>query len=168
MTLPFFLLMFVIEVFYELGGNMLFITGEYECKLDAKGRLVLPSKLKASLPETSGGELFLVKGFEPCLLLYPLVEYRKIFSKIAGLNEFNVEFRRLQRNFFRGSTSVELDNAGRFLIPKTMLKHAGLDKDCVLVGMGNRMEIWDPATYDNFLIKDPQELSDMAEKYLNE
>lgn len=147
---------------------MLFITGEYECKLDAKGRLVVPSKLKASLPEASGNELFLVKGFEPCLLLYPLVEYRKIFAKIAGLNEFNVEFRRLQRNFFRGSTPVELDNAGRFLVPKNMLKHAGLDGDCVVVGMGNRMEIWDPDRYDDFLIKDPQELSALAEKYLNE
>ena len=146
---------------------MLFITGEYECKLDAKGRLVLPSKLKSSLPETSGNELYLVKGFEPCLLLYPLIEYRKIYSKIAGLNEFNVEFRRLQRNFFRGSSPVELDNAGRFLIPRIMLHHAGLDRDCVLVGMGNRMEIWDPVKYDDFLIKDPQELSALAEKYLN-
>lgn len=147
---------------------MLFITGEYECKLDAKGRLVLPSKLKANLPETSGNELFLVKGFEPCLLLYPQVEYRKIYSKIAGLNEFNKEFRRLQRNFFRGSTPAELDNAGRFLVPKPMMIHAGLQKECILVGVGNRMELWDPDIYDDFLIKDPQELSALAEKYLNE
>ncbi len=147
---------------------MLFITGEYECKLDAKGRLVLPSRLKASLPESSSTELYLVKGFEPCLLLYPLVEYKKIFSRIAGLNEFNVEYRRLQRNFFRGSASVELDNAGRFLIPKLMLTHASLERECVLVGMGNRMEIWNPDKYEDYLIKDPQELSALAEKYLNE
>ncbi len=147
---------------------MLFITGEYVCKLDAKGRLVLPSRLKASLPESSSSELYLVKGFEPCLLLYPLVEYKKIFSRIAGLNEFNVEYRRLQRNFFRGSASVELDNAGRFLIPKIMLAHATLERECVLVGMGNRMEIWNPDKYEDYLIKDPQELSALAEKYLNE
>ncbi len=147
---------------------MLFITGEYECKLDAKGRLVLPSRLKASLPESSSTELYLVKGFEPCLLLYPLVEYKKIFSRIAGLNEFNVEYRRLQRNFFRGSASVELDNAGRFLISKSMLIHAALERECVLVGMGNRMEIWNPGKYEDYLIKDPQELSALAEKYLNE
>ena len=147
---------------------MLFITGEYECKLDAKGRLVLPSRLKASLPESSSTELYLVKGFEPCLLLYPLVEYKKIFSRIAGLNEFNVEYRRLQRNFFRGSASVELDNAGRFLISKSMLIHAALERECVLVGMGNRMEIWNPGKYEDYLIKDPQELSALAEKYLND
>jgi len=147
---------------------MLFITGEYECKLDAKGRLVLPSKLKASIPDTSGSELFLVKGFEPCLLLYPQVEYKKIFSRIAGLNEFNIEYRKLQRNFFRGSIQVELDNAGRFLIPKIMLAYASLERESVLVGMGNRMEIWDPAKYEDYLIKDPEELSKLAEKYLNE
>ena len=147
---------------------MLFITGEFECKLDAKGRLLMPSKLKGLLPESSGSELFLVKGFEPCLLLYPQVEYKKIFSRIAGLNEFNVEFRRLQRNFFRGSTQVELDNSGRFVIPKVMLSFAELDQTCTLVGMGNRMEIWNPDKYEDYLIKDPQELSDMAEKYLNE
>ena len=147
---------------------MLFITGEYVCKLDAKGRLVLPSRLKASLPESSSSELYLVKGFEPCLLLYPLVEYKKIFSRIAGLNEFNVEYRRLQRNFFRGSASVELDNAGRFLIPKIMLTHATLERECVLVGIGHRMEIWNPDKYEDYLIKDPQELSALAEKYLNE
>ncbi len=147
---------------------MLFITGEYECKLDAKGRLVLPSKLKASLPDASGSELFLVKGFEPCLLLYPQIEYKKIFSRIAGLNEFNVEYRKLQRNLFRGSTQVELDSSGRFLIPKMMLTFAGLARESVLVGMGNRMEIWDPAKYEEYLIKDPEELSRLAEKYLNE
>ena len=146
----------------------MFITGEYECKLDAKGRLVLPAKLKASLPDTSGSELFLVKGFEPCLLLYPQLEYKKIYSRIAGLNEFNVEYRKLQRNFFRGSTQIELDNAGRFLIPKPMLSYADLERESVLVGMGNRMEIWNPKKYETFLIKDPEELSALAEKYLNE
>jgi MraZ protein len=147
---------------------MLFITGEYKCKLDAKGRLVLPSKLKASLPDSAGSEFFLVKGFEPCLILYPQVEYKKIFSRIAGLNEFNVEYRRLQRNFFRGSTQVELDNAGRFLIPKFMLVHSGIDREIVMVGMGNRVEIWKPDNYEDYLIKDPQELSALAEKFLDE
>ena len=147
---------------------MLFITGEFECKLDAKGRLLLPSKLKGLLPESSSSELFLVKGFEPCLLLYPQIEYKKIFSRIAGLNEFNVEYRKLQRNFFRGSTPVELDNSGRFLIPKVMSTYAELDKECTLVGMGNRMEIWNPDKYEAYLIKDPKELSAMAEKYLHD
>ena len=145
---------------------MAFFTSEYSCKLDAKGRLVLPSRMKANLPEASSNELFIREGFEPCLELYPLVEYKKIYSKIAGLNEFNAEFRKLQRNFFRGSATVELDSAGRLLIPKSMLQYGKLDKEVVVVGMGNRMEIWNPQEYEKFLINDPQELSELAEKHL--
>lgn len=145
---------------------MAFFTSEYTCKLDAKGRLVLPSRLKANLPEASSSELFIREGFEPCLELYPLIEYKKIYSKIAGLNEFNAEYRKLQRNFFRGSATVELDSAGRLLIPKSMMQYAKFDKEIVVVGMGNRMEIWNPEEYDKFLINDPQELSELAEKHL--
>ena len=145
---------------------MAFFTSEYTGKLDAKGRLVLPAKMKANLPEASSNELFMREGFEPCLELYPLLEYKKIYSKIAGLNEFNAEYRRLQRNFFRGSATVELDTAGRLLIPKSMLQYANLNKEIVIVGMGNRMEIWNPEQYKKFLINDPQELSDLAEKHL--
>jgi MraZ protein len=147
---------------------MAFLTGEYDCKLDAKGRLVLPAKIKNNLPESSGNELVIRRGFEPCLVLYPMVEYKKIFSKISALNEFNAEYRNLQRNFFRGNAIVELDNAGRILLPKNMLAFAGLEKESIVVGMGNRVEIWDASKYDDFLIKDQKEFSDLAEKHLFE
>ena len=145
-----------------------FFTSEYECKLDAKGRMVLPAKIKSNLPESSGSELVLRRGFEPCLVLYPMVEYKKIYSRIAGLNEFNEEFRRLQRNFFRGNTEVELDNNGRFLIPKPMMRYATLEREAIVVGMGNRIEIWNPDSYEEFLIKDPGEFSELAQKYLDQ
>ncbi|UII23233.1 division/cell wall cluster transcriptional repressor MraZ [Fulvivirga ligni] len=147
---------------------MAFFTSEYECKIDAKGRLVLPAKIKANLPESSGNELVVRRGFEPCLILYPMVEFKKIYSKIAGLNEFNEEYRKLQRNFFRGSSVVELDNSGRFLIPKLMMGYAGLQKDAVVVGMGNKVEIWDPEKYEEHLISDPGEFSKLAQKYLDD
>ncbi len=147
---------------------MAFLTGEYDCKLDAKGRLVLPAKIKNNLPESSANELVIRRGFEPCLVLYPMLEYKKIFSKISSLNEFNAEYRNLQRNFFRGNAIVELDNAGRILLPKNMLAFAGLEKESIVVGMGNRVEIWDASKYDDFLIKDQKEFSDLAEKHLFE
>lgn len=146
---------------------MSFFTSEYECKLDAKGRLVLPSKIKGNLPEASGNELVLRKGFEPCLILYPMVEFKKIYSKISGLNEFNEEYRKLQRNFFRGNATVELDGTGRFLIPKLMINYAELQKEAIVVGMGNRIEIWNPEQYDKYLINDPGEFSALAQKYLD-
>lgn len=147
---------------------MAFFTGEYDCKLDAKGRMVLPAKIKNSLPEGGSQEIVVRRGFEPCLVLYPMLEYKKIFSKIAGLNEFNAEFRNLQRNFFRGNAIVELDNAGRILIPKNMMAFAGLEKESIVVGMGNRVEIWDASKYDDYLIKDQKEFSELAEKHLFE
>lgn len=147
---------------------MAFFTSEYSCKLDAKGRLVLPARMKANLPDIGSEELFMRQGFEPCLELYPLVEYKKIYSKIAGLNEFNAEYRRLQRNFFRGSTTVELDASGRLLVPKLMLQYAQLDKNVIVVGMGNRMEIWNPDVYAKYVIQDPHELSELAQKHLTE
>lgn len=147
---------------------MSFFTSEYSCKLDAKGRLVLPAKIKGNLPESSSNELVLRRGFEPCLTLYPMVEFKKIFSKISGLNEFNEEYRLLQRNFFRGNSTVELDNTGRFLIPKTMLTYARLEKEAIVVGMGNRVEIWSPSLYEQYLISDPDEFSKLAQKYLDE
>ena len=146
---------------------MSFFTSEYECKLDAKGRLVLPSKIKGNLPEASGNELVLRRGFEPCLILYPMVEFKKIYSKISGLNEFNEEYRKLQRNFFRGNATVELDGTGRFLIPKLMINYAQLQKEAIVVGMGNRIEIWNPEQYNQYLINDPGEFSALAQKYLD-
>jgi len=124
--------------------------------------------MKSQLPEDSQNTVVITRGFEPCLVLYPLVEWTKVSSKVAGLNEFNEEYRNFQRNFFRGNTEVELDGNGRFLIPKTMLKHAQLDKDAILVGMGNRIEIWEPGNYEKFLINDPKEFSKIAEKYLGD
>jgi MraZ protein len=147
---------------------MAFFTSEYECKLDAKGRLVLPARMKSNLPESSASELVLMRGFETCLVLYPMLEYKKIFSRIAALSEFNEEYRKLQRNFFRGSMEVELDNTGRFLIPKLMMKYAQIDREAMVVGMGHRIEIWSPALYEQQLISDPSEFSKLAEKYLSE
>ncbi len=147
---------------------MTFFTSEYESKLDAKGRLVLPARIKAQLPGGDSQELVVRRGFEPCLIVYPMVEFKKVFSKISGLNEFNEEYRKLQRNFLAGVITVELDNNGRFLIPKNMLTYAQIEKEAILVGTGNKVEIWNPSIYEKHLILDPSELSKLAEKYLNE
>ena len=108
------------------------------------------------------------KGFEQCLILYPMVEFKKVFSKISGLSEFNEEYRKLQRNFLSGVVTLELDGTGRFLLPKNMLSYAQIDKDALLVGLGSKVEIWNPAIYEKHQINDPSELSKLAEKHLNE
>ncbi|MEM7550133.1 MAG: division/cell wall cluster transcriptional repressor MraZ [Bacteroidota bacterium] len=145
-----------------------FFSSEYECKLDAKGRLVLPSKIKSNLPEASGNQLVIRRGFEPCLVLYPTIEYKKLHSKIAGLSEFNAEYRKIQRNFFRGTQEVELDSTGRLLVPKSMMLYAGLEREAMVVGMGSKIEVWNPERYNEYLIQDQEEFSELAQKYLDE
>ena len=147
---------------------MTFFTSEYLCKLDAKGRLVLPARIKSQLPSDGNEELVIRRGFEPCLIIYPVVEFKKVFSKISSLNEFQQENRTLQRNFLSGVVTVELDGTGRFLIPKQLLSYAQVDKEAMLVGTGSKVELWNPSIYEKHLIKDPSELSKLAEKHLNE
>ncbi|RYY14198.1 MAG: division/cell wall cluster transcriptional repressor MraZ [Cytophagaceae bacterium] len=143
------------------------LTGEYDCKLDPKGRLVLPAKVKAALPDTDANQLVLVRGLEPCLVLYPRSAWKVIEDRVTALDEFNDEYRQFQRNFMRGMMDVELDSIGRFLLPGSLRRYAGLEKDAVVVGIGNRCEIWDPARYDNFLIKDAAAFSKLAQKFLS-
>lgn len=143
------------------------LSGEYDCKLDPKGRLVLPAKVKAALPDAYANQLVLVRGFEPCLTLYPRAAWEVILAKVTALDEFNEEYRQFQRNFLRGMTEIELDSIGRFGLPGTMRRYAGIEKEAVVVGLGNRLELWDPTRYDDFLIKDMSTLSGLAQKFLS-
>lgn len=143
------------------------LSGEYDCKLDPKGRLVLPAKVKAALPEAYASQLVLVRGFEPCLTLYPRAAWEVILAKVTALDEFNEEYRQFQRNFLRGMTELELDSIGRFGLPGSMRRYAGIEKDVVIVGLGNRLELWDATRYDEFLIKDMGALSNLAQKFLS-
>ena len=147
---------------------MAFFTGEHECKLDAKGRLVLPSRLKSVLPSASKNSIVVRKGFEPNLIIYPLSEFQNIYARINSLNEFSSEQRKLKRNLFSSISQVDLDSNGRFLLPKSMISHTGLEKDVILVGMGNVIELWSPDNYKKYLINDANEFSKLAQKYLDE
>ncbi len=129
--------------------------------------MVLPSRIKSSLPEASESRIVLTRGFEPCITIYPLEEWQKIFERVASLDEFNPEYRRFQRNFLRGNTEVELDKSGRFLLPRTMARYAQLDREAILIGMGNRIEVWNPDLYEEYLINDQEEFSSLAQQFLS-
>lgn len=139
---------------------------QYECKLDPKGRLVLPSKIKSAIPEANGTTLMLRMAEDKCLALYPMVEFKKLENQIKALSINNPEQRKLQRAFFITSVDVELDNSGRLLIPKLYQTYAGLEKEVIVVGMGSRIEIWNPENYLNNII-DPADMSSLMEKYLS-
>lgn len=140
---------------------------QYDSKLDPKGRLVLPAKIKAAIPEANGSSLMLRMAEDKCLALYPMVEYKKLEGQIKSLNINNPEQRMLQRSFFNSIVEVELDAAGRLLIPRIYQTYANLDKDVVVVGMGSRIELWNPDQYLKNIIVDPADLSGLMEKYLS-
>ncbi|GAB3229213.1 division/cell wall cluster transcriptional repressor MraZ [Algoriphagus aestuariicola] len=140
---------------------------QYDAKLDPKGRLVLPSKIKGAIPEANGTTLMLRMAENRCLALYPMVEYKKLESQIKSLNINNAEQRLLQRSFFSSIVEVELDSTGRLLIPKLYQTYASLDKDVVVVGMGVRIELWNPSKYLENVILDPEVISAQMEKLLS-
>ncbi len=139
----------------------------YECKVDAKGRLALPAKIKAAIPETNGSELYLRFGDDGCLALYPEQEFKKLFNQINGLSDRDPIHRRIKRSFFDSLVSVELDNVGRFLIPKNFMAFAGIDKEAYVIGVGSYVEIWSPEKYEQNIVSDQTELSALMDKYLS-
>jgi MraZ protein len=145
---------------------MAYFSGEYDCSVDAKGRMLIPSKVKSRLPEGYAQSIYVVKSTDPCLVIYSTPEWEKVAGKVTSLNEFDENTAFIQRNFLRNSIEVELDSLGRFLIPKKLLDYAGLGKDAILVGLGNRLELWEPTKYEQYLANDPKEFAQLLKKHL--
>ena len=141
--------------------------GEYESTLDPKGRFLLPSGFKKQLPEKSSDRFVINRGFEKCLSLYPIKSWEPIFEEISLLNDFDPKVREFRRYFLNGATLMELDSAGRLLIPQNLKDHAGLEKDLVLVAAVNKIEIWDKIKYQQFFESfSPDAFSALAEKVM--
>jgi MraZ protein len=142
--------------------------GEYEATVDAKGRFLLPGNLKKQLPEGES-RFILARGFEKCLTLYPIKSWELIIAKISLLNDFDPKVRQFRRQFLGGATEVELDSAGRMLLPASLKEYAGLGKDIVLAAAMDRFEIWDSGKYkqlfDNF---SPEAFSDLAKEVMSD
>lgn len=124
--------------------------GEHEATLDAKGRFLLPVGFKKQLPEEESLHFVINRGFEKCLSLYPVKNWNVLYTRIKALNDFDVTTRAFRRNFLNGATKVELDTAGRLLIPPNLKVHAELNKDIVLAAAGDKIEIWDSNKYKQF------------------
>ncbi|MCH7410049.1 division/cell wall cluster transcriptional repressor MraZ [Belliella sp. DSM 111904] len=139
----------------------------HECKVDAKGRLALPAKLKAAIPEVNGSSLYLRFGDDGCLALYPEQEFKKLYNKINGLSDRDPIHRRIKRSFFDSLVDVELDSAGRFLIPKNFLTYAGIDKEAYVNGVGSYIEIWSPEKYNKDVILDHAELTALMDQNIS-
>jgi len=142
--------------------------GEYEATLDLKGRFLLPAAVRKQIGVDSNNLFIINRGLEKCLSLYPMKSWEPIFEEISKLNDFDPKVRAFRRYFLNGATMMELDSAGRLLVPPNLKEHAGLEKDIVLVSAVNKIEIWDKSKYQQFFETfSPEAFSDLANEVMN-
>jgi MraZ protein len=140
------------------------IIGTYECKVDAKGRLLLPAPLKKQLNASLQDGFVLKRSvFQPCLELYPMKEWNAMMEKINMLNRFIKKNNDFIRRFTAGVKVVEIDALGRLLIPKDLTVFSTISKDVVLSSAVNIVEIWDKDLYEKSLDNSDIDFADLAE-----
>lgn len=142
------------------------LIGEFECRIDAKGRFMLPAGLKKQMPPEVQDRFVINRGFEKCLVLYPQNVWKVISDEVNQLNLYNKKNRDFVRYFYRGATEMVLDSANRLLLPKQLTVYAGIEKEIVLSAFSNRIEIWSKGVYDKLLMNEPEDFSSLAEEVM--
>jgi MraZ protein len=139
--------------------------GDYTCKVDVKGRIILPMAFKKQMPANAQDRFVVRKDiFENCLILYAIEDWNGQLDKIRKkINPYNREHNMFLRNFFKGTAELSLDNNNRMLIPKRLMDLIGADRDVVLAGQDGRIEIWAADTYDKIDML-PEDFATLSEK----
>lgn len=145
---------------------MVQLLGEFDCKLDAKGRLMVPSSLKKQLPNVEQEGLVINRGFEKHLVIYPKKVWEEIVEDLSKLNPYEAKTREFIRFFTRGATELTLDASGRVNLPKSLLDFAGIGNDAVLACQFDKIEVWNKAAYDNLLDNEPENFAKLAEEVM--
>lgn len=140
--------------------------GEFECKLDAKGRIMIPANLRKQLPEAEREGLVINRGFEKHLVVYPRKEWDLILDDLSKLNQYEKKNRDFVRYFTRGATEIVPDAAGRVLFSKALLDYAGIGTDVVLTGNLNKIEVWAQNAYNEQLDNEPENFANLAEEVM--
>lgn len=132
--------------------------GEFHHSIDNKGRLIIPSKVRYDL-----GENFIVtRGLDGCLFIYPNKEWNNIINKYKELPDTK-DRRHFMRIFLSGATVCEFDKQGRINIPAPLIKFAALEKDCIIIGVDERLEVWSKSRWEEFINDNEENLSDIAD-----
>ncbi|RKD13231.1 division/cell wall cluster transcriptional repressor MraZ [Pelobium manganitolerans] len=142
------------------------LIGEFDCKLDAKGRLMVPSGLKKQLPLAETDGLVINRGFEKHLTIYTKAEWDKITAELASLNSFEKKTREFIRYFTRGASILTLDASGRVLLPKSLLEYAGIQAEVVLSCQFDKIEVWSKEAYDAQMDDEPENFANLAEEVM--
>ena len=147
---------------------MIGLVGEFEVKLDAKGRFLFPSGLRKQLSPAAQENFMLNKGFEDCLTLYPMNEWEKVSAKLSKMNLFKPKNRMFYRLFHQGAKLVALDNVGRIHVPVTHMERVGLNKDAMIIAYNDRIEIWDKSKYFEMIEGNMADFADLADDVMGD
>jgi len=138
--------------------------GEFHHTIDEKGRIIIPVKFREEL----GYSFVITRGLENCLFVYSNTSWEKICNKLNSLPFTKKDARVFNRFFMSGATSVELDKQGRANIAAPLIDYASLEKECVIIGTGDRLEIWSQTAWDDFFNSSKESMSDIAENLFQE
>lgn len=141
------------------GGDSGMFMGEYRHTLDDKGRLIIPAKFREEL----GPSFVITRGLDHCLFVYPQMEWRQLEEKLRTLPFTRADARAFTRFFFSGATEVGLDKQGRVAIPNNLRQFAQLEKECVIIGVSTRLEIWSHHLWQSYYEKSEDSFNEIAE-----
>ncbi|USB34494.1 division/cell wall cluster transcriptional repressor MraZ [Paenibacillus sp. YPG26] len=137
--------------------------GEYQHSIDDKGRIIIPAKFR----ELLGASFVVTRGLDQCLFVYPQDEWGVMEQKLKALPLMKSDARAFTRFFFSGATECEWDKQGRVNLPATLRQYAKLEKDCVVIGVSNRVEIWSRDTWEHYFEQSEDTFNEIAEKLVD-
>lgn len=143
-------------------STMSSIFGEYKVSMDTKGRMMIPAEYRRQLQEGDDTSFVIKRGMNQCLTMYLQSQWSVMRDKLDAMNDFNPKVQQFKRLFLDGIAIVELDSAGRILIPKQLQEDAGLKKEISFWAQGNKVEIWDKETKDNYISAQMPSLESLA------
>ncbi len=138
--------------------------GEYHHSIDDKGRLIIPAKFRSEL----GDKFIITRGIENCLFAYPEKRWEEIVHKLESLPFTKKDARNFTRFFLSGATVAEFDKQGRVNITSPLINYASIEKECIIIGTGDRLEIWSEDAWNSFFNSASINMSDIAENLFNE
>jgi MraZ protein len=134
--------------------------GEMQNTIDDKNRMIVPVKFRAGL----GDQFVITRGLDDCLFVYPHDQWERIVSKVRAMDPMQANVRYFQRYFISGAADSELDKQGRVLVPVHLREHAKLEKECVVVGVGDRIEVWSKSVWDSYFHTNLPAVNEIAEQ----
>lgn len=142
--------------------------GHSICSLDTKSRIIIPAKFRKYIKPEANNKLIITRGMEGCILVYPLNEWEKLTNGLAKLNVFDPKKRFFMREFMKYVNECELDSQNRILIPTQLVNYAKLNGEIVILGMLDKLEIWDPKTYEEYENKQDVSYEEVAKSISEE